>query len=149
MKTSILLLCLGNICILPLAEGILKKKLLKDRYRVDSAGTNGYHIGHLPDQRGIEVAVNNGIDIRHQKARKFYPDDFDLFDKIFVMDLSNLAKVRKMALTSDHKNKVAMLPENDEVTDLNYGNENAFKKVFELIDKACDQLSDELQKPQQ
>lgn len=148
MKTSILLLCLGNICILPLAEGILKKKLLKDRYRVDSAGTNGYHIGHLPDQRGIEVAVNNGIDIRHQKARKFYPDDFDLFDKIFVMDLSNLAKVRKMALTSDHKNKVAMLPENDEVTDLNYGNENAFKKVFELIDKVCDQLSDELKKPQ-
>ena len=148
MKTSILLLCLGNICILPLAEGILKKKLLKDRYRVDSAGTNGYHIGHLPDQRGIEVAVNNGIDIRHQKARKFYPDDFDLFDKIFVMDLSNLAKVRKMALTSDHKNKVALLPENDEVTNLNYGNEHGFKKVFELIDKACDQLNDELQKPQ-
>ena len=139
MKTSILLLCLGNICISPLAEGILKKKLLQDRYRVDSAGTTGYHIGHLPDR---------GIDIRHQKARKFYPDDFDLFDKIFVMDLTNLAKVRKMALTSNHKNKVAMLPENDEVTDLNYGNEHGFKKVFELIDKACDQLSDELQKPQ-
>ena len=104
--------------------------------------------GHLPDQRGIEVAVNNSIDIRNQKARKFYPDDFDVFGKIFVMDLSNLAKVRKMALTSDHKNKVAMLPENDEVTDLNYGNEHGFKKVFELIDKACDQLSDEHQKPQ-
>ena len=104
--------------------------------------------GHLPDQRGIEVAVNNSIDIRNQKARKFYPDDFDVFDKIFVIDLSNLAKVRKMAFTSDHKNKVAMLPENDEVTDLNYGNEHGFKKVFELIDKACDQLSDEHQKPQ-
>ena len=63
------------------------------------------------------------------------------------MDLS-LAKVRKMALTSDHKNKVGILSENDEVTDLNYGNEHGFKKVFELIDKACDQLSDELQKPQ-
>ena len=148
MKTSILLLCLGNICLSPLAEGILKKKLLQDRYRVDSAGTTGYHIGHLPDQRGILVAVNNGIDIHHQKARKFYPDDFDLFDKFFVMDLSNLAKVRKMALTSDHKNKVGMLPENDEVTDLNYGNEHGFKKVFELIYKACDQFSDELQKPQ-
>ena len=140
MKTSILLLCLGNICIPPLAEGILKKKLLKDRYRLDSAGTTGYHISHLPDQRGI--------DIRHQKARKFYPDDFDLFDKIFVMDLTSLAKVRKMALTLDHKNKVAMLPENDEVTYLNYGNEHGFKKVFELIDKVCDQLSDELKKPQ-
>ena len=148
MKTSILLLCLGNICISTLAEGILKKKLLQDRYRVDSAGTTGYHISHLPGQRGIEVAVNYGIDIRNQKARKFYPDDFDVFDKIFVMDLSSLAKVRKMALTSDHKNKVAMLPENDEVTDLNYGNEHGFKKVFELIDKACDQLSDELKKPQ-
>ena len=148
MKTSILLLCLGNICISPLAEGILKKKLLQDRYRVDSAGSTEYHIGHLPDQRGIEVAVSNGIDIHHQKVRKFFPDDFDLFDKIFVMDLSNLAKVRNMALTSDHKNKVAMLPENDEITDLNYGNEHGFKKVFELIDKACDQLSDEIQKPQ-
>ena len=148
MKTSILLLCLGNKFIPHIAEGILKKKLLKDRYGVDSAGTTGYLIGHLPDQRGIEVAVNNCIDIRHQKARKFYPDDFDLFDKIFVMDLSNLAKVRKMALTSDHKNKVAILTENDEVTDLNYGNEHGFKKVFELIDKACDRLSDELQKPQ-
>ena len=104
--------------------------------------------GHLPGQRGIEVAVNYSIDIRNQKARKFYPDDFDVFDKIFVTDLSNLAKVRKMAFTSDHKNKVAMLPENDEVTDLNYGNKHGFKKVFELIDKACDQLSDELQKPQ-
>ena len=140
MKTSILLLCLGNICIPPLAEGILKKKLLKDRYRLDSAGTTGYHISHLPDQRGI--------DIRHQKARKFYPDDFDLFDKIFVMDLTSLAKVRKMTLTSNHKNKVAMLPENDEIPDPFYGNEDGFKMVFELIDKACDQLSDELQKPQ-
>ena len=142
------MVCLGNICRSPLAEGILKKKLPQDRFKVDSAGTAGYHIGHSPDQRSIEVAAHNGIDIRHQKARKFYPDDFDLFDEIFVMDLTNLAKVRKMALTSDHKNKVAMLPENDEVTDLNYGNEHGFKKGFELIDKACDQLSDELQKPQ-
>ncbi|MEC9194964.1 MAG: low molecular weight phosphotyrosine protein phosphatase, partial [Bacteroidota bacterium] len=76
MKTSILLLCLVNIYIWPLAEGILKKKLLQDRYRVNSAGSTGYHIGHLPDHRGIEVPLNNGIDIRHQKARKFYPDDF-------------------------------------------------------------------------
>ena len=129
-------------------RGYSKKKLLQDCYRVDSAGSTEYHIGDLPDQRGILVAVNNGIDIRHQKARKFYPDDFDLFDKIFVMDLSSLAKVRKMALNSDHKNKVGMLSENDEVIDLNYGNEHGFKKVFELIDKACNQSSDELQKPQ-
>ena len=141
------MVCLGNICRSPLAEGILTKKLPQDRFRVDSAGTAGYHIGHSPDQRSIEVAAHNGIDIRHQKARKFNPDDFDRFDKIFVMDRSNLANVRKMALTSDHKKKVALLLENDEVPDPYYGNEDGFKKVFELIDEACDQLSDELQKP--
>ena len=141
------MVCLGNICRSPLAEGILKKKLPKDRFRVDSAGTAGYHISHSPDQRSIEVAANNGIDIRHQKARKFNPDDFDRFDKIFVMDHSNLANVRKMALTLDHQKKVALLLENDEVPDPYYENEDGFKKVFELIDEACDQLSEELQKP--
>ena len=141
------MVCLGNICRSPLAEGILKKKLPKDRFRVDSAGTAGYHIGHSPDQRSIEVAANNGIDIRHQKARKFNPDDFDRFDKIFVMDHSNLANVRKMALPLDHQKKVALLLENDEVPDPYYENEDGFKKVFELIDEACDQLSEELQKP--
>ena len=141
------MVCLGNICRSPLAEGILKKKLPQDRFKVDSTGTAGYHIGHSPDQRSIEVAAHNGIDIRNQKARKFNPDDFDRFDKIFVMDRINLANVRKMALTSDHQKKVALLLENDEVPDPYYGNEDGFKKVFELIDEACDQLSDELQKP--
>tara|TARA_B100000900_G_scaffold245806_1_gene209028 strand:- start:254 stop:685 length:432 start_codon:yes stop_codon:yes gene_type:complete len=142
------MLCLGKICCSPLAESILKKKLLQDRFRVYSAGTAGYLFSYLPYQRGIEVAENNGIDIRHQKTRKFYQDDFYLFDKIFDMDRSELTKIRKMDLTSDHKRKVAMLLENDEVPNPYYGNEDSFKKVFELIDEACDQLSDELQKPQ-
>jgi protein-tyrosine phosphatase len=142
------MVCLGNICRSPLAEGILKNKLPQDRFKVDSAGTAGYHIGHLPDLRSIQVAALNGIDIRHQKARKFNLDDFDRFDKIFVMDHSNLAYVRKMALTLDHQKKVALLLENDEVPDPYYGNEDDFKKVFELIDEGCDQLSEELQKPQ-
>ncbi len=148
MKTSILIVCLRNICRSPQAEGILKEKLPQDRFSVDSSGTAGYQIGHSPDQRSIEVVANNGIYISHQKARKFYPDDFGLFDKIFVTDRSNLAKIRKMALTSDHKKKVALLLENVEVPDPYYGNRDGFKKVFELIDKACDQLSDELQKTQ-
>lgn len=141
------MVCLGNICRSPLAEGILKKKLPQDRFRVDSAGTEGYHIGHSPDQRSIEVAAHNGIDIRHLKARKFIIDDFDRFDKIIVMDRSNLANVRKMALNSDHQIKVALLLENDEVPDPYYGNEDGFKKVFKLIDEACEQLSYELLKP--
>ena len=142
------MLCLGKICCSPLAEGILKKKLPRGRFRVYSAGTAGYLFGYLTYHRGIEVAENNGIDIRHQKTRKFYQDDFYLFDKIFDMDRSKHTKIRKMDLTSDHKRKVAMLLENDEVLNPYYGNEDSFKKVFELIDEACDQLSDELQKPQ-
>ena len=80
------MVCLGNICRSPLAEGILKSKLPQDRFSVESAGTAGYHIGRAPDSRSIEVAAQNGIDISSQKARKFSPDDFDRFDKIFVMD---------------------------------------------------------------
>ena len=71
------MVCLGNICRSPLAEGILKNKLPKNNFRVDSAGTAGYHIGRAPDIRSIEIAAQNGIDISNQKARKFTPDDFD------------------------------------------------------------------------
>ncbi len=142
------MVCLGNICRSPLAEGILKSKLPNDRFKVDSAGTAAYHIGNSPDKRSIAVATQNGIDISHQKARKFSQDDFDHFDKIFVMDHSNLDKIMQMALTPDDLNKVALLLGENEVPDPYYGNENGFKKVFDLIDRACDQLSEELQKMQ-
>jgi protein-tyrosine phosphatase len=130
------MVCLGNICRSPLAEGILKSKLPQDRFSVESAGTAGYHIGRAPDSRSIEVAAENGIDISSQKARKFSPDDFDRFDKIFVMDRSNLRNVKQMALTPEDQNKVTLLLENVEVPDPYYGNENGFKKVFDLIDQA-------------
>ena len=142
------MVCLGNICRSPLAEGILKSKLPHDHFKVDSAGTAAYHIGNPPDKRSIAVAAQNGIDISHQKARKFLQDDFDHFDKIFVMDHSNLDNIMQMALTPDDLNKVALLLGEDEVPDPYYGNENGFKKVFDLIDRACDQLSEELQKMQ-
>ena len=138
--------CLGSICRSPLAEGILKSKLPNDRFRVDSAGTAGYHIGNSPDKRSIAVAAQNGIDISDQKARKFLRDDFDCFDKIFVMDHGNLDKIRQMALTPDNLNKVALLLGEDEVPEPYYGNENYFMKVFVLIDRACNKLSEELQK---
>ena len=140
------MVCLGNICRSPLAEGILKSKLPNDRFKVDSAGTAAYHIGNSPDKRSIEVAAQNGIDISDQKARKFLQDDFNCFDKIFVMDRGNLDNIRQMALTPDDFNKVALLLGENEVPDPYYGNENGFKKVFDLIDRACDQLSEELQK---
>lgn len=140
------MVCLGNICRSPLAEGILKNKLPKDNFRVDSAGTAGYHIGRAPDIRSVEIAAQNGINISNQKARKFIPDDFDRFDKIFAMDRSNLNHIRKIAKTPDDLNKVSLLLENAEVPDPYYGNEEGFKKVYDLIDQACEELSDKLQK---
>ena len=139
------MVCLGNICRSPLAEGILKIKLTLDRFKVDSAGTAGFHIGRSPDHRSIEVAAQNGIDISRQKARKFTPNDFKEFNKIYVMDHANLADVLQMASTPEDRNKVALLLETDEVPDPYYENEEGFKTVFRLIDQACNRLTNKLQ----
>ena len=82
----ILMVCLGNICRSPLAEGILKSKVNTEEVFVDSAGTGGWHVGGLPDKRSIEVAENHDIDITIQRCRKFDISDFDKFDIIYVMD---------------------------------------------------------------
>ena len=139
------MVCLGNICRSPLAEGILKNKLPLDRFKVDSAGTAGFHIGRSPDHRSIEVAAQNGIDISRQKARKFTPNDFKEFNKIYVMDHANLADVLQMASTPEDRNKVTLLLETVEVPDPYYENEEGFKTVFRLIDQACDRLTNKLQ----
>ncbi len=139
------MVCLGNICRSPLAEGILKNKLPLDRFKVDSAGTAGFHIGQSPDHRSIEVAAQNGIDISRQKSRKFTPNDFKEFNKIYVMDHANLADVLQMASTLEDRNKVALLLETDEVPDPYYENEEGFKTVFRLIDQACNSLTNKLQ----
>ena len=139
------MVCLGNICRSPLAEGILKNKLPLDQFKVDSAGTAGFHIGRSPDHRSIEVAAQNGIDISGQKARKFTPNDFKEFNKIYVMDHANLADVLQMASTPEDRNKVALLLETDEVPDPYYENEEGFKTVFRLIDQACNRLTNKLQ----
>ena len=87
------MVCLGNICRSPLAEGILKSKVYSHKTFIDSAGTGGYHIGAKPDKRSISVASVNGIDITDQKARKFVVKDFDEFDLIYVMDQLNYQNV--------------------------------------------------------
>ena len=139
------MVCLGNICRSPLAEGILKNKLPLDRFKVDSAGTAGFHIGRSPDHRSIEVAAQNGIDISGQKARKFTPNDFKEFNKIYVMDHANLADVLQMASTPEDRNKVALLLETDALPDPHYANEEGFTTVFRLIDQACNRLTNKLQ----
>ena len=89
MSVKILMVCLGNICRSPLAEGLLASKLPKDKFFIDSAGTGTYHIGKQPDHRSILVAKKHGIDITYQKARQFTSRDFEDFDYIFAMDNTN------------------------------------------------------------
>lgn len=134
----ILMVCLGNICRSPLADGILKSKL-NANFEVDSAGTAAYHVGNPPDKRSIAVAQQFGIDISQQRARQFKKDDFNSFDLIFVMDQNNYNDVVELA-TPAQRRKVHLLRENNEVPDPYYGDASAFEAVFHLIDTACETL---------
>ena len=150
MPIKILMVCLGNICRSPLAEGLLASKLPKDKFIVDSAGTGNYHIGKQPDQRSILTAQKNGLDITNQKGRQFSSNDFDYFDYIFVMDSSNYDDVILLAKSEAHINKVEMIlnhlfpGENVDVPDPYYGLQNGFDMVFEMLDEACDILAKKL-----
>lgn len=90
---NILMVCLGNICRSPLAQGILESKVNSKRVSIDSAGTAAYHTGNPPDPRSIAIANKYGISIQNQKARQFSKEDFNIFSKIFVMDQSNYENV--------------------------------------------------------
>ena len=139
------MVCLGNICRSPLAEGIFKSKVNKTDFFVDSAGTSSYHIGELPDPRSILVAKSHQIDITDQRARQFTINDFDVFDKIYVMDASNFENVVKLARNAQDISKVQrileVLPSNiKDVPDPYYGGDNGFEDVFQMLDEACDQI---------
>ncbi len=145
------MVCLGNICRSPLAEGILKSKVSSSEFYIDSAGTAAYHAGEQPDHRSIAVARKNGIDISAQKARKFRLEDFDDFDHIFVMDESNYDNIIRMARNEDERKKVSRILEWDESTsvmnvpDPYYGGPQGFDYVFNLLDQACNQIVKDLQ----
>ena len=150
MAIKVLMVCLGNICRSPLAEGILQSKVDQDRVFVDSAGTGGYHIGSKPDSRSIAVGRKYDIDISHQRCRKFSVIDFDEFDVIYVMDLSNYANVIALARNEHQKNKVKLLldevdSKTKEVPDPYY-DDNGFEHVFHLIDKACTVIAKKIER---
>ena len=138
------MVCLGNICRSPLAEGILKSKIFSFKTFVDSAGTGAYHVGEKPDKRSIAIANTNGIDISNQKARKFTVEDFDLFDIIYVMDNSNYKNVISLARNTQDSAKVKLIlnevfpSENLDVPDPYYGGEYGFKNVYNMLNEACD-----------
>lgn len=141
------MVCLGNICRSPLAEGILQHKI--DRHglpwMVDSAGTGHWHVGDPPDSRSIATARRHGIDISRQRARQFHPADFERFDRIFVMDTQNLRDVSRLAPTDEHRAKVGLIldllhPGEERPVPDPYYDDDGFEPVFHLLDKACDRL---------
>ncbi len=146
----VLMVCLGNICRSPLAEGILKSKVNPQEVFVDSAGTGGWHVGQLPDVRSIEVARDYDLDITDQRCRRFRPMDFHKFDHIYVMDRSNRSDVLAMASSDLERAKVRMIldelfpGEGREVPDPYYGGPQGFDKVYKLLDAACDVISTRL-----
>ncbi len=142
------MVCLGNICRSPLAEGILQDKINKRglNWMVDSAGTAGYHVGEAPHHLSQKVAKQNGIDISKQQSRKFVREDIIRFDKIFVMDTDNYNDVKKICDRDWNETKIDLLlnlshpNQNKNVPDPWYGTEEGYHKVYKMIDEACEKL---------
>jgi len=139
------MVCLGNICRSPLAEGILRSKVNPSEVWVDSAGTAGYHIGSTPDPRSIAIARKYQIDISQQRCRKFSKEDFKEFDVIFAMDKENYNTIISLAANAVDSKKVQLLLEGvdtnyTEVPDPYYGGEQGFQEVFNLVEKACNHI---------
>ena len=141
---KILMVCLGNMCRSPLAEGILKSKATTYQIFVDSAGTSAYHVDNQPDERSIIVAEKHGINISNQRARKFIAADFDNFDIIYAMDESNFHDIVKLSRNNSDKQKVRMIlneihpNKNNSVPDPYYGGNEGFENVFQMLDEACE-----------
>ena len=145
---KILMVCLGNICRSPLAEGILQQKARAAGldWTIDSAGTNGYHVGEAPHRLSQKVALANGIDISKQKARQFLTADLQRFDKIYAMAADVIDEMKWIAGNQYDGRKVNLLlnelypGRNKDVPDPWYGPEPGYHDVFALVDKACDKI---------
>ena len=141
------MVCLGNICRSPLAEGILKSKVDPNKIFVDSAGTSNYHVDDSPDPRSVAIAKERDLDITSQRGRQFSVKDFDNFDRIYVMDMSNYHDVLSLARNEEDRKKVSLIlneifpEENVEVPDPYHGGTDGFTKVYEMLDEACEVIA--------
>ena len=146
MSVKVLMVCLGNICRSPLAEGILQSKLPKN-YIVDSAGTANYHVGTAPDKRSVVTAKKFGVDISQQKCRQISTSDFEELDHIFVMETSNSKNVMSIAPNEESKQKVKVIlnelhpDKNLEVPDPYYGDMQGFEHVYKMLDEVCEVIA--------
>ncbi|REC77313.1 low molecular weight protein-tyrosine-phosphatase [Chryseobacterium rhizosphaerae] len=148
---KILMVCLGNICRSPLAEGIMKTKVPKS-FIVDSAGTISMHEGEHPDKRAIKTAANHGVDISKQRSRPITRTDFETFDKIYCMDIDVYADVVSKAKNEDERQKISLFLEaagdhkNAEVPDPYWGDMKDFENVFQLLEKGCNAIKEQIPK---
>jgi len=146
------MVCLGNICRSPLAEGILQSKLDNSTLNVtvDSAGTANYHVNQSPDPRSQASGLKHGIDISHLRGRQFVVSDYDNYDQIYVMDKSNYSNVLDLARNKDDENKVDLLlnlsdpGKFNDVPDPYFGGEQGFENVYQMMNKACDIIIENL-----
>lgn len=138
------MVCLGNICRSPLAEGILRNKIKQAGldWEIDSAGIGGWHAGDLPDRRSIAVAKKYNINLSNQRARKINASDLDEFDWLLAMDEDNYRDILNYAINEKQRSKVAMImnfakPEtNQNVPDPYY--DGRFELVYQMLDEACE-----------
>jgi len=138
------MLCLGNICRSPLAEGILKDKITKNNldWEVDSAGTDSWHVGENPDPRSIAIANAHGLEIGDYRARKLTVNDFRNFDRIFAMDKENFSYALELAENDEDRSKVEMImnlvsPGSDQEIPDPYMNDDGFEEVYQMLDRSC------------
>jgi len=144
--TKILMVCLGNICRSPIADGLLRYKAKEHNLpiTVDSAGTSAQHIDEAPDPRMRKVAQAKGTPIDFLRARQFSLADFDEFDIIYAMDESNLKNILKRARNEADKSKVRLFlnelypGKNLHVPDPYFGGEKGFYEVYDMVDETTD-----------
>ncbi len=149
---KILFVCLGNICRSPLAKGIMREKIKLGKLdaSVDSAGFEQFHNGDPADTRSVMTAAKHGIDITDHEARMFRTEDYDRFDRIYVMDSLNYSDVMSKARNEKDRRKVDYIlnlsspGKNKSVPDPYYGGPDGFENVYTMLDKACTILAEEL-----
>lgn len=155
MSYRVLLVCMGNICRSPTAEGVLRKhiqmNMLGDKVEVDSAGTHGYHVGEAPDARTQRAASARGYNLSQLRARKVAPQDLDYFDLILAMDRTNLDNLKRMATTEQQKRIKLFMDyarnfDDDEVPDPYYGLGHGFDLVLDMVEDAAQGLIEDIRR---
>ena len=155
MKTSVLFVCLGNICRSPTAEAIFRKLVedegLAERFDIDSCGTAPFNVGKHPDPRAQAAAAKKGYDMSQQVARQITPEDYDRFDYFVVMDHINLRNVRTWA-PADYKGHIDLFLRfsgdlsKAEIPDPYKEDEKAFDEVFALLEKSASALLEHIRR---